>query len=597
MKRAMTVLLSTTVLSTAALLIDAAGYEVLHQDWESGIGNWYVTNGVWEVGAPMSGPWGGHNSINCAATDLDGNYPGGSNTRLVSPYTDLPGIVGDERIRVRFWHWSAIENGYDQGMVQVSVGGGGWQTISEVEVDGSGVVWSPASADLTPYAGSTIRLAFYFTSDGIGNYAGWYIDDVSIVVGAEVFENPEDFESGIGDWSADNGLWELGTPTDGPPGAHSGASCFGTAMSGAYAGGANTRLISPRLALPEIQPWERIRVRFWQWFAIENGYDQGMVQVSVEGGVWQTVSEVEVDGSGVVWTNAAVDLTAFAGSTVRLAFYFTSDGIGNYAGWYIDDVSIVVGPELFRSPEDFESGIGDWSVDNGLWELGTPAYGPSGAHSGANCFGTVLSGNYAGGANTRLISPRLYVLSGQGQYPGLYFWHWFQIEGGYDNGYVQVATEGGPWITVAGPFTGEGPQWTQGYADLLPYQGATIRIGFLLTSDNIGVRSGWYVDDVRIEGVVPAAADDDCCASPTLRVWPNPFDNRLSIHYSIPRAAPVRIALYDVCGRQLPFSAHTFENAGVHVWNVDLTHRPAGVYYLKARIGGTDFTRSCIKVR
>ena len=44
---------------------------------------------------------------------------------------------------------------------------------------------------------------------------------------------------------------------------------------------------------------------------------------------------------------------------------------------------------------NFEFGIGDWSADNGLWEVGIPTVGPdSNAHSGQNCVGTLLGGNY-----------------------------------------------------------------------------------------------------------------------------------------------------------------------------------------------------------
>ena len=32
--------------------------------------------------------------------------------------------------------------------------------------------------------------------------------------------------------------------------------------------------------------------------------------------------------------------------------------------------------------EDFESGWGDWSTDNGVWEIGTPTAGPSASHGG-----------------------------------------------------------------------------------------------------------------------------------------------------------------------------------------------------------------------
>ena len=55
--------------------------------------------------------------------------------------------------------------------------------------------------------------------------------------------------------------------------------------------------------------------------------------------------------------------------------------------------------------EDFEFGIGDWTVEQGVWEAGTPTAGPSECYSGFDCAGTVLDGNYPGYTDSRLISP------------------------------------------------------------------------------------------------------------------------------------------------------------------------------------------------
>jgi hypothetical protein len=31
---------------------------------------------------------------------------------------------------------------------------------------------------------------------------------------------------------------------------------------------------------------------------------------------------------------------------------------------------------------DFEAGQGNWNIDNGIWEVGTPTSGPNGCHGG-----------------------------------------------------------------------------------------------------------------------------------------------------------------------------------------------------------------------
>ena len=56
---------------------------VIFEDWESGIGTWYVTNGQWQVGVATAGPDNAHSAANCAGTVLDGDYSPLADTRLV----------------------------------------------------------------------------------------------------------------------------------------------------------------------------------------------------------------------------------------------------------------------------------------------------------------------------------------------------------------------------------------------------------------------------------------------------------------------------------------------------------------------------------
>jgi len=312
---------------------------IMQQDWEEGFGDWYADNGVWEVGIPTVGPDSVHSGQQCSGTVLGGNYATYANTRLISPEINLPTISVDEKILVRFWHWYIMEDADDQGVVQVSVDYDDWQTISSVDFDGTNNTWSQYVADLSAYADSSVRIAFYFTTDNNYSYQGWYIDDVSIEKKVVTFPNPEDFESGMGDWSGDNGLWEVGNPTAGPDSAHSGQQCAGTVLAGNYPTYANTRLISPEIKLPPAGE-EKFLLKFWHWYIMEDADDQGVVQVSVNSGEWRTISTTEFDGTNNAWSQYVADLSNYADSSIRIAFYFTTDNNYSYQGWYIDDIQI-----------------------------------------------------------------------------------------------------------------------------------------------------------------------------------------------------------------------------------------------------------------
>ena len=179
---------------------------------------------------------------------------------------------------------------------------------------------------------------------------GWYIDDVQVVTGMPSFTG--DFESGWGDWSADEGVWQVGTPTAGTPTTarcFTGTQCAGTELNGNYGADTDSRLVSPTIQLPSVTGFEEVHLRFQNWFSYASA-DYGQVQVSVKDpvtlvwGAWVNVGTSVANTSG--WSLKDVDLTAYAGKAVRIAFYHIA-GCANYCsdwsvstGWYIDDVVI-----------------------------------------------------------------------------------------------------------------------------------------------------------------------------------------------------------------------------------------------------------------
>ena len=148
----------------------------------------------------------------------------------------------------------------------------------------------------------------------------------------------EDFES---DWWWDNwfmegGVWEVGKPTGGPKKAFSGQNCAVTGLAGKYPAKADARLGSVPFLVPAAD--QHPRFRFFHWYSIGRG-DQGTVEVRVGQGAWKVVSQTNVwDGSG--WGQGSVDLRAYAGQEVQVAFHFKASSPSEGPGWYVDDVAI-----------------------------------------------------------------------------------------------------------------------------------------------------------------------------------------------------------------------------------------------------------------
>jgi bacillopeptidase F (M6 metalloprotease family) len=330
---------------------------VFLEGFESGWGLWSTDNGVWEVGTPTAGPPSCYNGSQCAGTVLSGNYPSQTDSRLVSPSITLPAVTGDEEIYFSFRQWfsyAANDGGYVQISVYDDATGtwSGWSNMGTAISDGS-PIWSLKSLRagvLTGLGGKKIRIAFYHTAASWGEpgseSTGWYIDDIEIV--KKVPEFTGDFEAGWGDWSADSGVWEVGTPAAGPPSCYNGSQCAGTVLSGNYPSQTDSRLVSPSIVLPAVTGGDEIHLRFWQWFSYAAN-DGGYVQISVYDdatGTWSAWANIgnPIVNNSSVWTPFDFDITAYAGKKIRIAFYHTAASWGEpgseSTGWYIDDITI-----------------------------------------------------------------------------------------------------------------------------------------------------------------------------------------------------------------------------------------------------------------
>ena len=146
---------------------------------------WSADYGIWEIGVPTSGPGSAYDGSNCLATILTGNYTDDRISRVSSQ----PFVVPSASLfpRLRFYHWWSFACG-DSGQVQISTNNGAtWLNLTNGQFTASSSgTWSHPQFDLTPWAGQTVQLGFYFSSSssyGCGNSVstGWYIDDLILL--------------------------------------------------------------------------------------------------------------------------------------------------------------------------------------------------------------------------------------------------------------------------------------------------------------------------------------------------------------------------------------------------------------------------------
>ena len=293
-----------------------------------------------------------------------------------------------------------------------------------------------------------------------------------------------------------------------------------------------------------------------------------------------------------------------------------SDGTATVAdGWYVDDVRIEEkDPQRLAFPfsDNFESGLGNWTVSGHDWDLTTTT-----ARTVRHSLTDSPAGNYLPNSWCAATLAHPIDLSSTVA-PVLQFWHQGTI-GAYDGGYVQVSTDGGTtWGTLdvwsnwqQSGFTPNSP-YAPGEGDpvqfdLQPYRTSSVQVRFLLVSGG-GSAEGWYIDDVRIREItdVTGVVTDDGDRTPTAfalgQVRPNPFNPAATISFEVPQPARVRLEIFDAAGRRVRTLVDEERTAGRYDVRWDGTGddgggMASGVYICRMKAGSFREMRRMTLVR
>jgi hypothetical protein len=147
--------------------------------------------------------------------------------------------------------------------------------------------------------------------------------------------------------------------------------------------------------------------------------------------------------------------------------------------------------------DDVENGNLGWTVQT-PWGITTEA-----SHSPTHSWTDSPGGLYGNNRNVAITSPA-FDLTG---YTGmtLSFWHIYDMEPGYDYGFVEYSTNGGTTWTAAASYDGY-DQVTWMYEEIpLPDldDEANVKIRFRFSSDVSITADGWHVDDIVLTGGGP----------------------------------------------------------------------------------------------
>ncbi len=154
---------------------------------QSGVNNWLAA-GLWRQTNSSSSGEDPNNIFWVASQSSDGTYA--SSTIFASDLTSPPVFIPQGTsayLRFReYVHTESPQTFWDQRLVQISVNGGAFSDLYQMNDDPTDWwVYSPY-IDLSAYANSTIRVRFHFNQvDRYNNsFSGWRIDDVTISANA-----------------------------------------------------------------------------------------------------------------------------------------------------------------------------------------------------------------------------------------------------------------------------------------------------------------------------------------------------------------------------------------------------------------------------
>ncbi len=152
--------------------------------------------------------------------------------------------------------------------------------------------------------------------------------------------------------------------------------------------------------------------------------------------------------------------------------------------------------------EDFESGAAGWEHEGEAdsWELGTPTNGPGAAFSGSNVFATDLDGNLQAFTNAALLSPPIDLTGVTSATLSFYEFLNIDVSPVFQKTTVNVLDAATlDVLEELDQKSGSVSSWRERRLPLGPDSvGKRIVLEFRISTDDLNLLEGWYIDDVAI---------------------------------------------------------------------------------------------------
>jgi uncharacterized protein YuzE len=455
-------------------------------DFESGIDGWIVSGSDWGLTTAMS-----RSSSNALTDSPAGNFLSNSNAAatLAKPID----LSKTSKPTLSFWFRGNIADVNDHALVEVSTDGGvTWTAIW----DGKQWLystWLLMPFDLSTYKSASFKVRFRLTSNASSESDGWYLDDVSIReadTARGVLPFFDDLESGLGNWIVSGFDWNTVTTN-----ARSGTHALTDSPTGNFLSSSNSRAILAKAL--DISQNSRPILSFWYRGDISDVNDHALLEVATDGGVnWTAIWDAKQWALNT-WSLVSFDLSTYKSASFTARFKLSSNTSTETDGFYVDDISIreaeTKGAAL-PFADDFESGLGNWTVSGSDWNTTTAL-----ARGGSSSLTDSPSGTFLANGNAAATLTKPLDLSTTSK-PTLTFWYRGEVSDTNDHALADASTDGGvTWTNIWDTHGWTQSTWTLVTLDLSGRKSAIFALRFRLSSNATTQGDGFYVDDVAIQ--------------------------------------------------------------------------------------------------
>ncbi|MEP7170322.1 MAG: T9SS type A sorting domain-containing protein, partial [Bacteroidota bacterium] len=250
------------------------------------------------------------------------------------------------------------------------------------------------------------------------------------------------------------------------------------------------------------------------------------------------------------------------------------------------------------------------TVAGSSWQYGTPTGSPPAPHSPPNSWEVALGTQYLDNTICYLTSPDISFINVVNAKADL--WFYSDCENTYDGTRLEYSTNLGVTWNVLGN-VGTGVNWYNnssifssslpGWCGIFGWTNAThtlttlnneptVRFRFVFTSDASVVYNGFAVDDFCLMSTTAVAENNLSQENLFLDTnTPNPYNNKTTISYSIPKTGLVEIIISDLTGKQVLIPVNDIQKNGIHQIEIEASQLSPGIYFYSMKFRDKILTR------